>query len=219
MSEIAVSFFSMLTIIIPAVLLHKQKMSAKEKELLEEKRKNKEHLIKADVLDKVLEFASFNAIKEAVEELFSTTRADRFLVLIAVNGKVDFNMISVIFEQHKKGNSKVNAIARYRSLSIDSKYREMLKESEKNGMLIIKTADMDDCLLRQIYEIEGVQESMIRHLIREHIDDDNDVLVYSSLATHDKRGFTPLGRTKANIMYDSTIKGIIEDVLKKNDKN
>ena len=173
----------------------------------------KEHQLKADVLDRVLDFASFNEIKTAVDELFKTTRADRFLILIAINGKVDFNMVSVIFEQHKIGKYQINAIARYKTLNIDPAYKKMLKEAELYGIVETVTSELPPSLLKDIYEIEDISASHVRHLSRIHVDESNDVLVYSSLATHDKRGFTHIDKVRADLVYNSIIRPALENVL------
>ena len=213
MTEIIVSIISIAGVLVPAFLLHKREVGKIQLEMRKHISEKKEYKIKTDVLDKVLEFSSFNMIKDAVDEIFEMTKADRFLILIAVNGKVDFNIVSVIFEQHKSNDYKVNAIARYRSLSIDEKYRLMLKNTEKNGTVCMVTSEMEDSLLKNIYEIEGVKFSSIRHILRSSVDDDNDILVYSSIATHVDRKFTKLEKTKIDIMYDSRIKPIIKAVI------
>lgn len=183
------------------------------------KRKNeelKEHKIRADVLDSILDFSSFNELKIAVDEIFETTRADRFLILIAINGKTDFNTVSVIFEQHKIHKYRISAVARYRTLGIDPAYKKMLKEAELYGIVELETDALYPSLLKDIYEIENVTASQIRHLLRINADENNDVLVYSSLATHDKRGFSHIDKVRADLIYNSSIKTTLENVLKKN---
>jgi hypothetical protein len=216
MSEtILTALISGMTVLIPALMLHYREIKKKNREIQVHKDEKEDHRIKADVLDRILDFSAFNLIKEAVDELFRTTRGERFLILIAINGKVDFNVVSVIFEQHKTSDYQVNAIARYRSLGIDEMYRGMLKEAEALGMVSLQTKKMPASLLRDIYEIEHIEFSDIRHLLRISADERNDVLVYSSLATHDEKGFTKLGRRKASLIYNSTIKKTLKEVLEK----
>lgn len=213
--KIVIALITMVGVLVPAILLHIREMSKKDKEIQKHKNEKEDHKIKAEVLDRILDFTAFNLLKEAVDELFRTTRGDRFLILIAINGKEDFNVVSVIFEQHKNSDYKVNAIARYRNLGIDAPYRNMLKEAEALGSVSLDINNMKDSLLKDIYKIESIQYSDIRHLLRIHVDDRNDILVYSSLATHDERGFTKLGRTRADLIYNSSIKKILKDVLEK----
>lgn len=220
MNEIVISLITAISVIVPAILIYKKDMQKLrldyEKQINAHVKEKKEHKIKADVLDKLLDFASFNQIKSAVDQIFENTRADRFLILIAINGKTDFKIVSVIFEQHKKTEYDVSAIARYRHLEVDRDYRDMLKQAERDGVVHYETSKMHDCLLKQIYLFEKVKFSDVRHIARVPVDDDNDVLLYSSLATHNDKGFTSQGRTFAKITYDSIIKETILEVLKKN---
>ncbi|WP_179022073.1 hypothetical protein [Winogradskyella forsetii] len=213
MSDVLIALIGLIGGLVPAILLHVREIKKKDAEIEKHVQEKSEHKIKADVLDKILDFSSFNIIKTAVDEIFEKTRADRFLILIAINGKIDFNMVSVIFEQHKDSTYQINAIARYRSLSVDSDYRDMLKRAERYDVVELETIKMEDSLLKDIYTIEAVKFSDIRHLLRIPADSENDILVYSSLATHSAEGFTKLGKRQANIIYDSTIKQTIKEVL------
>lgn len=222
LTPIGVALIGALAIIIPAYLLHKREeakfkleIRIKNAEIKKHFQEKEEHRIKAEVLNRILDFSAFNKIAAAVDELFKTTRADRFLILIAVNGKTDFNIVSVIFEQHKKASYKINAIAKYRNLSIDEDYKAMLKRSEKYGLVELKTTDMKSSLLKDIYIMENIIHSDVRHLLRIQADQDNDILIYSSLSTHNSKGFTTLGKRKADLVYDSEIKTVLSDVLRK----
>lgn|GEM_PF-3334563 len=210
-------------IIIPAVLtfliafgglLFKYfQYKTENKKLLKEK---KESDLKLDIFDKVMDLTSINNIKMAVDRVFETTIADRFLILIAINGKDDFNYVSVIFEQHKSKELAVNATARYKNIEIDKAYKEMLRQAERSTEKVIhlNVENMEDCLLKSFYEMEGVNHAKVRHLLRKPIDRDNDVLIYSSLATHKEHGYTlqELAFMKAQI--ESTIIPNLEYVLK-----
>jgi hypothetical protein len=213
-NDIIIALIGAIPVSITGLLLHYREMKKKDIEIEKHIQEKKEHQIKGDVLDKVLNFSAFNKIKTAVDEIFNSTKADRFLILIALNGKLDFNIVSVIFEQHKSTKYQVNAIARYRSLKIDAEYRKLLKDAEKFGLVHVKTEDLNPSLLKGIYTIENIVYSEIRHLLRLPIDDNNDILIYSSLATHDEEEFTELERTQANIIYDSSIRNILSNVLK-----
>lgn len=213
MNDIYIALIGAVPVLVTSILIHVREIRKKNNEIQKHIQEKEEHRIKGDVLDKILDFSSFNKIKSAVDEIFLATKADRFLILIAINGKTDFNIVSVIFEQHKTTKYQVNAIARYRSLKIDDNYRQMLKDAEFHGMVKLSTSEMENSLLKDIYAIENVAYSDIRHLLRLPIDDNNDVLIYSSLATHNERPFTNIERTRANIIYDSSIKNILKEVL------
>ena len=203
-STLVPPFFVMVGVLVPAYLLHIREMGKLRTQI-------NQHKLRGNVLDKILDLVLLNDIKTATDTIFKETKADRFLILIAINGKVDFNTVSVIFERHK--NSTSSAIARYRNLQVDAEYRAMLKESERNNYLIVETSAMRECLLKDIYTLEGVNHSEIRHLARQPLDKDNDCLVYSSIATHKTPKFTRLELTTIQTQIDSVIKPTIQKML------
>tara|TARA_R110000772_G_C13307950_1_gene439558 strand:+ start:3366 stop:3986 length:621 start_codon:yes stop_codon:yes gene_type:complete len=202
----------LLPIISYAIYLRKQNQQVSntnkrnESELKEIKVRNK-------VLDEVVSITSANYITNAVARIFNNTKADRFLILFAVNGKNHFNVVSVFFEQHKNGDS-VNAVARYRNVKIDDRYRAMLKEAELNETVILETNTMKPSLLKDFYELEEVKHAYIKHLSRSKIDDNNDVVLFSSIATHEEKKFTRKELAFANTQYNGTIVPNIEQLLK-----
>lgn len=215
MNDILVSSITGLGVLIPALLLHYREIKKKDIKIEKYKEEKVKQDIKLIALDKILDFCSFSQIKSAVDEMFEKTKADRFLILFAINGKTDFNTVSVVFEQHKNTKYSINAIGRYKTLPIDNMYRKMLKDAEMHGIVEVETEKMPDSLLKDIYDLEEVVWSDIRHLCRFHADESNDILVFSSLATHSQKGFTKLEKVEANLIYDSIIKPNIVSVLKK----
>lgn len=211
---------AVLTITLPACFkllydLQKLRIDSRKKELINNKLRteNKHNELKLDFLNRIMDLTSVNQIIEAIEKVFTLTKADRFLILVAVNGKEDFNVVSVIFEQHKK-NYKVNAIGTYRNIRIDQTYKQMLKNCEVNDVITLCTKEMPNSLLKSFYEVEGVQFSKVRFLARKPIDGENDFLVFSSLATHNEKDFTPREKTIIKTIYETAIKPNINNVLK-----
>lgn len=210
MTDILIALIGAASIVAPAILLHLREIKKKEEEFLKYK-KTKE--LEGSSLDKFLELTTFNEIKNGVDELFEKTKADRFLILFAINGKNSFRTVSVVFEAQKKSIYSINAVGRYKSLTIDNPYREMLKNAEINGIIELDVEKMPEGLLKNIYAFEEVKWSDIRHLVRIHKDAENDLLVFSSLATHEDKGFTKLEKAKASAIYESVIKPNIIKVL------
>ena len=173
----------------------------------------KETTLKMGVLDRLLDFETFNKIKNSVDRMFETTKADRFMILIAMNGKTDFRVISVIFEQHKTTKWKVNAIVRYRDIEIDDRFKSLLKEIEHEKCVNLVVSDMKPQLLRDLWTLEKIKHSKLRFLHRQHLDDSNDIIIYSSLATHSEDPFTKLEDAFIKTEYEgSIIKAIREYV-------
>ena len=129
------------------------------------------------------EYWSIARIKSRVELVFSTTKVDRFLILIAVNGKEDFNVVSVIYQDFASG-PVVDAISRYKHILIDDEYKKMVKSAERNpDGVLLDVEIMPKCLLKNIYKNEKVTNSVIKHIDRVKLDADNDMIVFCSMAT------------------------------------
>lgn len=138
------------------------------------------------VLESILKLEVFNKLSAAVTDIFDNTEADRFLILFATNGKVDTDTVSVVFEQHKSrtGRVHVNAMAQYHQIKVDDEYLRILKRSEFEDIILLKTDDLGNTVLGKIYRSEGVRWSLFKFISRSPIDPDNDVLTYSSCATY-----------------------------------
>lgn len=176
-------------------------------------RENKDYKLKLQFYNKIMDLPFINAISGAVDEIFKETIATRFLILIAKNGKEDFNVVSVVFEQHKNKDYRINAIARYKNVLVDNEYRKMLKNAERFGVVEFEVNTMPQSLLRTFYEMEGVKFSKIRHLARKPIDDDNDFLVFSSLATHEDRYFNDQELAFVKTQFEGTIMPALQNIM------
>ena len=181
------------------------KLYGQELELIKTKEDGELRIIAGSVFDKLGKFDSFLKIRNAVDGLLDETKADRFLILVAINKIRDFNDVTVIYEQHGERAKGNNAILTYNHIEIDDHYREMLKRAELYGPVNLDVAAMQPCLLKDIYEIEGVRHSKVTHLHRESIDSENDAVFYSSIATHQDEPFDSLEVTKIRLAYQSQI--------------
>lgn len=190
--------------------IEKSKLIAENTELTHQKA---EADIKMTFFNQIIDLTSINIISSSVDRMFEKTKADRFLIMIAVNGKTDFNVISVVFEQHKDKSNRINAIARYHNISIDYHYKKLLQDAEKHDLIDIHTSKMPESILKDFYLDEKVTESLIRKLIRKPIDANNDFLVYSSISTHKNRQFTRIEKSYIKTQYEGTIIPNIEKVL------
>jgi len=177
------------------------------------KKESEERTLKLGALNRLLDFTSFNEIRDSVDRMFEHTKADRFMIIIAMNGKTDFRVISVIFEQHKNKKFKVNAVIRYRDVEIDKPFRQILKDTELYGSIDFDVNTMKPQLLKDFYVIEKVKHSKFRFLHRQQIDNDNDVVVYSSIATHEIEPFTHIENTIIKTEYEGSIQRTVRTFL------
>src|SRR5690606_8543675 len=124
------------------------------------------------------------SISDAVWEIFGKTKADRFLIKIARNGSKDPKYVDVMLDFFKYSEHKVDAVKIYKNVSIDALYKKMLKDSEFIGFVDLETKAMEAQIWKHYYESEKVNFVRIRPVIRMPIDDMNDFLVFTSVATH-----------------------------------
>jgi len=191
----------------------KDELETKKKEAKEAERKSTEQNMKLGALHRLLDFTSFNEIRTSVDRIFLKTKADRFMILFAMNGTHDFRVISVIFEQHKNPEWTVNAIIRYRDVEIDQRFKNILHETESIGEIDYDVSEMHPQLLKNFWVIEGVKHAKVRFLHRHHIDKENDVVIYSTIATHSDEPFDSLENTIIKTEYEGSIQHTIKTYI------
>lgn len=170
--------------------------------------------LKHDATERLLDFISFNQIRESVDRIFAHTSADKFGITIAVNGTTDFKTVSVIYEQRKSADTReINALVRYRDVYVDDGFREMLKQQEHMGPQVYNPTEMADQLAKNILLIDGVKHMTQRFLHREKLDDKNDVVIHSSVSSHQIDPFTDLELTIIKGEYESHIIKVIKDYI------
>lgn len=213
--SIIVAIISSTALIIVAVIAFIREMRLKKFELVSkvQSRINKDVKLKSDILEKLIDFSTFNAIRDSVDRIFSKTKASKFYIFMALNGKTDFNIISLVFEQNDTTKYRVNAIIRFKQIGIDSEFRHLIKETELNGPILLDVDTMDPQLLKDIYLSSDVTHSMVRHLYRGKIDDDNDVVIFSTLSTQKPNTYTEKELAIVNAEYEGTIVQSIKEYL------
>jgi len=164
----------------------------------------------------LLDLKFFNSLRELIDEIFSKTKIDSFLILIATNGKSEFKFATAIYEHHKVNPDttsvklSVGGNTHYVKFKFDKLYLDMLKESELKDKVSVITKDMVDSDLKNIYMSENVTESEVYFLKREKIDENNDVIFYCSLATHSEIGFTKIEKSLIKSYVDN-IKNLLNE--------
>lgn len=203
---------AILTAIIgPSVLEWVKSKFAKNREKKEKKEEKDRGLMFSLTLNK------FNLLKDTIDDLFTTTKVDRFLILVAKNGKEEFKFATAIYEQHAD-NDKVKlsfgAVGKYVDFQFDDRYRQMLKEAEIKGVYRFDVEKEPDSDLKSIYMAEDVKYSSIYFLKRfvNYDDDGNDCILYSSFATHTTEPFTPTDQIAKKLVVNKIKSDIINEI-------
>jgi hypothetical protein len=185
--EIVVATIGLFGLIVTTIFAYKQNIKLKRMEIASNKKDSiiLEQQKNFSALSLLMDFELINSIKTRVDLIFQKTQTDRFLILIAVNGKVDFNVVSVIYEQHDKNSRPtISAVSNYNHIYIDSHYRRMIKEVERSGSYYFVTEKCyETCYLKNIYEQEKIISSLIKFVERVKMDEDNDMVVFCSIAS------------------------------------
>lgn len=132
-----------------------------------------------------------NTLNSHIINIFENTKVNRFLILFAVNGKDTVRYVTVCYEQTKMGGS-AGAIYRYVRLKIDEHYQRMLKDVERDEVIHLDVKRMQPSILKTIYEskVEKVHYSTVCFLKRIKADENNDIILYTSIATTEDCEFT-----------------------------
>lgn len=178
----------------------------------EGRKKLAESTLKANILDRLGELGIFNEIKNSIDRIFEKTRADRFLIIFSMNGTHEFRAVSIAFEIHRNPKSS-NAIVRYRDVEIDDSYRELIHQVEKQGNVDLLREDMKPQILKDFYTIEGINTIKLTFIERKHLDSQNDVVIFGTLAAEETDGWTELETAIINTEYEGTLKPIIRAFL------
>ena len=164
------------------------------------------------------DLAYFTDIKKVVNQIFTQTCADRFLILIAKNGKDEMKFCSVMYEEHKQAKDtylSVGATGRYIDIALDKHYKNMLKQSEIVSHISLVTEKMPESLLKNIYTKEKVTNSELFFLKKVGQKDGTSIMYYATVGTHDFNMFTS---SEKILIYDymDTIKNRTHQHLKHN---
>lgn len=192
---------------------HKAEILKAKAEIEKERRIFTHEEKKISFFNEIMVLPTYSAIKAGVDEIFEKTKADRFLILIAINGKDSFNTVSVVMELHSE-RQRDSAIGKYHNIKIDDHYKSMLREAERRPAVNLIVDDMpNNSLLKTFYDMEGVKYSKIMFLARRALDTDNDMLVYCSIATHDEPNFTRQEKVIIQTIVQSKVITNIKKIL------
>ena len=216
-------------VLVPSILvfitgwnLHKRELSKIKREadidrqkLILEKAKIKEErdiaFKKLEYLPRIAALKNITKIQRAVDQIFKRTKATRFLILIGVNGKTSLNHVSCFWYDYKNVDDDINPLDAYKNIDIsgDYFYRSMMRNLGKNNDHIeeIDVLRMPESILKDIYYEEQITYSRVGFLTRSPIDNDNDFLMYYSVATDSDEGdFTEDEKRLINVKVQNQIK-------------
>ena len=186
------------------------KLAAKNKaleiEFERQKLETTQSIIKYDIVTNLLKFSQYQKIYDAVIKLMDSSKVDRFLIFIAINGKTDLNKVTCIFQKYRNDKAELDAVQVYKGLKVDNHYVTMLKKMEIENAITLETEALEPSLIKDIYESEKVKWSRWKMIGRVSIDDRNDVIAYCSASTFDSNGYSKQDLLSIKLHFESSIK-------------
>jgi len=184
------------------IALEKQKIDAQQ------------NIIKYDVVTHLLKFSQYQKIYDAVINLMSHSKVDRFLIFIAVNGKTELNNVTCIFQKFRNDMATLDAVSVYKGLKVDQHYVQLLKQMELNGEVTLQTAAIEPSLIKDIYENEKVKWSKWKFIGRINIDENSDVITYCSAASFEDTEFDSQDTLAIKLNVEGVVKPEILKAVK-----
>jgi hypothetical protein len=164
---------------------------------------NKRLKIELSCLSIVFDHNLLQVLEDEVSVMFRDTKADRFIMFFAVNGTTELSYITAWFDKRVPGH--YTSQYKYVRFEIDSYYKDILKEVERDGTVTIDVSKMNPSVLRDVYTSTGemVNHCILKFLKRTRIDDQNDLVLYSTIATNSKEPFTDQEKIALKTCYDA----------------
>lgn len=218
-----------LNVLIPSILifistiitgrwLHKREMIKVKKTVQKAEEKAEVSSKRSEYIPRIMSLSNGMDLKRAVNEIFEKTKATRFLILIAVNGKYDLNSVSCLWFHYKNESHEVDPTYIYNNVDIteDTFYKGMLKKISKysHHYVDVDTRKMPQSILKDIYLDEEVMHSKVGFLTRAPIDGENDMLAFFSCATDEDtdEGFSEHENNLIKLIVNSRIKPSMEEL-------
>lgn len=126
----------------------------------------------------------WNEIERQIHGLFRDTKADRFLILQARNGKDKPTKTTAIYQTRDGGQRDFD----YIDFPLDDDYRQRLELTEYSGPHVIDVAGIPDSFIKAVYQNEEVHHSVWWPIAREDYKR-YSIIVYASIATHSEEPF------------------------------
>jgi hypothetical protein len=162
-------------------------------------------------LKELFDIALFRKLEIVYEELFAKTKIDRITVMFMMNGKVNFNYMSVLFDKSKQ-HDEVGEVNLYIKLRIDDQYRKIITNLTPTEAFWSDKGDNvgkigDYLSLERINSIGWFKVKRIA------LDDYNDLLAYVSLSSENEKALTRPERRRIELYAFSTLIPLLREII------
>lgn len=207
----AIKYLGILTSAILAYVNLRQKKDKKELKEQNIKLIDNVYQTKVAKLKELYDLQHFSLLTRAVRQLFKATKIDRFTVMFVMNGKVDFNYLTVLFDKDAN-NPDIGGVSPYAKFDVDAVYKKMLKEMEfqKFYWATVGAGKMGD--IETYLALENIKCIGWMYTKRIPLDEFNDIVVYCSMSTIEK-GMNNQDKAKARLFYQGKILPELLEIL------
>lgn len=135
------------------------------------------------------QFYKNKKIREHAEFLTTNTAVDRVLFFVGTNGKTDMKTVYCIdgyVNKHSPEAQTADELTqRWIAFKVDVSYTQMIRKAKRFGIYKIDVSVMDDCVLKRVYESEGVTHAWLFIFAIEDLEGGNVAIYYCTIATHE----------------------------------
>jgi len=135
------------------------------------------------IFKELYDLQRFSELERYIKIVCAKTNMNRFTIMISMNGKLEFNFITVLFDQ-KISDLVVGGKSVYEKVATDSKYKSILGRLEWSKF--IWDHDLNGYGKMEQYSIaEKIKEHMWGFVGRVSLDKFDDVFVYCSMSSEE----------------------------------
>ena len=188
----------------------KNKALKRQKEVVD---KLKDNIYQAKIrqVKEVYDLQRFSNFQQIVHKMFAGTPIDRFAIMFVMNGKVDFNFLTVLFDESML-NPEIGDISPYTRFPIDDAYRSMLRSCERNGFVWRDGPDFGVGVIDDYLVLEKIKCIGWGFVQRVRLDEFNDLLVFASVSSESEI-IKPLKKKMIQLTFTGRIKPHLERII------
>jgi len=193
------------------------KLKLKEKRLTQEKAENnflKENIFttKIGMLKELFDFALFQELDALYSQLWAENPIDRITIMFQMNGKVDFQYMTVVFDKSQI-HEHVGQNSTYQRLKIDPKYYDLIASLPLSSGVWKKAPFTDVGSIETDLEVENIKNICWFKIRRIALDEYNDLLVYCSCSSERTSDINRLAKRRIEMFMISRIIPKINEIL------
>jgi hypothetical protein len=160
--EIVIAAIGAVPVIVGSVLAYRVSMYKQKLEHENKSMKKEMDLVSTSLSSFGGILTEFAKVEAEIHELCRETGITRVMLLCAWNGVYSPKWTTAVWQYRKDfaEDGSINRPIGYVHVGLDADYVERLVSIKRKGSMVFRTEDAPDSLIKKIYEVEGVTESL-----------------------------------------------------------